>query len=83
MSCLPLPPPCPIIAGVVFGVIPQQSLLPDEPIFAVGDKSGTSLTLPKEAIQPVMASVTTPQESGSLVNLWLPQALKGDGGGGR
>ena len=45
--------------------------------FAAGDKSGTSLTLPKEAVQPVMASITTPQESGSLVNLWLPQALQG------
>ena len=78
MSCLP--PPCPNIAGVVFGVIPQQSLLSDVPIFAAGDKSGTSLTLPKEAVQPVMASITTPQESGSLVNLWLPQALQGGAG---
>ena len=76
----PPSPPLPIIAGVVFGVIPQQSLLSDVPIFAAGDKSGTSLTLPKEAVQPIMANIATPQESGSLVNLWLPQAVQGGAG---
>ena len=31
----PPSPPLPVIAGVVFGVIPQQSLLSDVPIFGL------------------------------------------------
>ena len=50
------------------------------PTFVAGDKSGTSLTLPKETIQPLMANIAAPHESGSLVNLWLPQATQGGTG---
>ena len=50
------------------------------PTFAAGDKSGPSLTLPKETIQPLMANIAAPHESGSLVNLWLPQATQGGAG---
>lgn len=42
------------------------------PIFAAGDKSGTSLTLSKEAaVRPVLANITTAQESGKTQKVWV------------
>ena len=38
------------------------------------------MTLPKEAVQPIMANITIPQEPGSLVNHWLPQDVQGGAG---